>query len=163
MQWVTGTTTNGSDMALVEFDKFDDITGEFFGGNLDPGPVLLSIEGLKPGYYATTVTWYWDGLGFGTNVRHAAEIENGLGVGIVEPNMCEMPRTLGGHGGGDPAYSFTIGQYYPRLYDDLNLATPVRPLPDFSFWVGQNSGSAKDCYVSAEVAYWSATPPVVTP
>jgi hypothetical protein len=145
--------THRPQMTIVEFDNFDDITGPYFGGNLS-GSELLSIEGLQAGLYVVTMTWYWDGLGYGTNVRHAGEIENNLGVGIVEPNMCEMPRVMGGHGGGDPAYSFTIMQHYPRLYDELNLATPVRPLPDYSFWIGQNSTTSKDAYVSAEVAYW---------
>ena len=155
-QWVTGTTTGtGSDLALAQFDKFDDITGPVFGGNLSAGK-LLSIEGLLEGLYVVTMNWYWDGS---FNATHGAEIENNLGVGITEPNMVEMPRAMAGHGGGDVVYSFTIIQRYPRLYDELNLATPARPLPDYSFWVGQTSGATKNAYVSAEVAYWGVAGP----
>jgi hypothetical protein len=154
-QWATGTTTNGNDMELAIFDEWENPDESIFGGNL-VGSDLGSVEGLVDGLYVITMTWYWDGLGYGLNVRHAGEIENNLGVGITEPNMCEMPRSMGGHGGGDPAYSFTIIDSYPGICQSLSLpgCSPVRPLPDYEFYVGQNSTTNKDAYVSVEVAYW---------
>lgn len=152
VQWNEETNTSSlGTMDQLFFDYYSNPDDTVFEVETDVNGNLVSVYVATPGFVVCTLDLYWP-VSFDSSV---AGIINDSEQ-VFPPSGQEFTRKLRDGYNEGMTYSVTLTRHYPTILWDGGEIGGGSEQPSFSFFAGQNSGSARDVQGRVDLAVWSA-------